>query len=580
MAHSRNQGSRSGIDGMRYRSPIHTGFLLVLISLAFLFVGVDKVNEALDPVFEDTEGYLLDALIIKDNGGVQNFISTCFNGQYKIVAQHPLYPLLLSHFATRDLSFFPKAKLLSLVLGLLVVISLFFIVKEMLGETVAFVASALLAFNTSFLIRSSHVDCEPLLILFILLSWYFIVKGFDNSKYWIWAGIAGGLAYMTKGTGLFVLPLFVMANLVVFGSKVIKNKSFWLFFLFFLLASSPLIMRNIIVYKNPLYEGYIANSVWLDSWDDISDPKYHFIVNFKDHTFTANQLPTMLSYIQTHSVSQIAERAAKGIAGESRLFLNTMNMLVFPIWTEAVSSILVVFSAIGLILDKNKNRRNLSLLLIAIFVLPFAWYYQVIAEERYIAPLLPVIVIYSAWGSVALAKHIDTKLGAKLESFSLVASIPYVLTTVLILITVYVAGTQKVYPLIHSVDLSEDRYELLGWFRDHVKEDDVVIFGPTQHYWGLLWYAGFKGKLPITGNGPLVQDSLPAFNTFLKTRNVTLLVLHKENYGSRALEDYFEYDDVHGLVEKRPIRGWKLVYKYSRKPTKFLIYQIEKDESF
>jgi hypothetical protein len=286
----------------------------------------------------------------------------------------------------------------------------------------------------------------------------------------------------------------------------------------------------------------------------------------------------MFSYIQTHSFSDIVARAMKGIIGEARLLLNTMDMVVFPIWTEAMSSIVLVFSAIGLMVDTNKNRRNLSLLLIATFFLPFAWYHQVIPATRYIAPLIPVIAIYSALGVVALANRVDTGLRAKFENFSLVASIPNVLTAVLIVITVYVAGTQQVYPS-HSVDLPEDRYELLEWFKHHVKEDDVVIFGPTRRYWGLLWYAGFKGFLPLTGDTLLVQESLPAFNTFLNSWNVSLLVLHKENYGSRALEDNFEYDDAQGLVEKRPIPGWELVYKHSRSPTEFLIYQMQEGVS-
>src|SRR5262249_1933531 len=159
-----------------------------------------------------------------------NFLPLCLQGQYKIVVQHPLYPLVLSTFASRDLSFFPRAKILSLGTGLLVVIITFLITKDLFGMIIASLASVLLIFNLMFLTASSHVACETLLILFMLLSWYFMVKGVENHRYWVGAGLTAGLAYLTKGTGLFAVPIFIVSNVLIFRLTAARNKWFWLFF--------------------------------------------------------------------------------------------------------------------------------------------------------------------------------------------------------------------------------------------------------------------------------------------------------------------------------------------------------------
>ncbi|GIW47819.1 MAG: hypothetical protein KatS3mg078_1696 [Deltaproteobacteria bacterium] len=176
-----------------------TAFFLVLVVAVFLIVGLDFLNKARDPAFEDTGSYLEGALFIKENGGVSGFLPMCLTGKFKIAEQHPLPLLLLSTFASRDLSFFTEAKLLSLFIGLLFVVVLFFATKNLFGQSVAFLSSFLMVFNIAFLVRSSNVTVEPLLMLFLLLSWFFMVKGLDSNRLWILAGISTGLAYMTKG---------------------------------------------------------------------------------------------------------------------------------------------------------------------------------------------------------------------------------------------------------------------------------------------------------------------------------------------------------------------------------------------
>ena len=84
-------------------------FILLQLSkcqLNFFILGLGHVNENTDPEGWDTIAYLQEANLIKNNGGTTDFFKLCLNGKYKQSNQHPLYILLLSPFASREISFF------------------------------------------------------------------------------------------------------------------------------------------------------------------------------------------------------------------------------------------------------------------------------------------------------------------------------------------------------------------------------------------------------------------------------------------------------------------------------------------
>lgn len=86
---------------MTLRSRFLNIFLIVLMCLTFFFLGIYGVNNADKPDWGDTPHYLECALIIKEHGGILNFVNLCLSGQYKIEIFQPLYLLVLSPFASR-----------------------------------------------------------------------------------------------------------------------------------------------------------------------------------------------------------------------------------------------------------------------------------------------------------------------------------------------------------------------------------------------------------------------------------------------------------------------------------------------
>jgi 4-amino-4-deoxy-L-arabinose transferase-like glycosyltransferase len=579
----------------RNANPWLTPVFLVLISLTFLLAGIGRMHQAVDPAYQDTGSFLEGALFIKEHGGIARFVTMSLNGEYKIANQHPLYLLILSTVASRDLSFFPMAKAITLAIALLFLLVLCVVVRDLYGRSTAYVATVLLAFNASLLNRATHVTVEPLLLLCVVAAWYFMVKGLEDHRQWAWAGLWSGLAYMSKATGIFLIPIFVIATFCFLRWRMLRNRYFWLFFLACGLASSPLILRNVRVYGEPVHETVNSGVPWMDSKVELSE-KYALSVNWREQTYAGDNLPTMGSYLRSHSPSVIVVRLINGVKGEGKLLLQALS--VSPLLgrisvgrvgrlSAAVGLLLFSLFVFGLVRDRASKGGLYTVVALPIFFFPFAWYYQITPSPRWIIPLVPLILVHASVGIVQLCKAVEQWLSATRFKLNVNNHVPAALCVMLIIAGGYLAATIKTRPLIHPVELTDDQRDLMQWLGRNVKDEDRVILRPTKRckgtgacdspYWGWLWYAGFKGTLVMTRwDVPIQADSLSGFRTYLTKRRVNMIVIHESNYASpKLLADYFKYDEREGLTQLRELEGWKLVYSYPGKPTKFLIYRID-----
>lgn len=93
------------------------------------------------------------------------------------------------------------------------VIALVFLMSKELSSPMAGVYSvAFLLFNSVFLIYGYNAKPELLQLFFITGSLFFGMKGISSDRWWFLAmGIMGGLAFITKFAGLFLLPMGVLA---------------------------------------------------------------------------------------------------------------------------------------------------------------------------------------------------------------------------------------------------------------------------------------------------------------------------------------------------------------------------------
>ena len=254
------------------KSPRLMWTLIILLFFNYFFLGIKYLNNSTDPQAYDTTAYLGEANLVENHGGIFNFFNLCITGKYKQANQHPLYILALTPFASTNINFFINAKIISYLIGLFLLISVYIITRKMYGDLVASIAALGVILNTIFLEWTTMVASESLLMLFSFLCIYFAIKGFNENRVWIYSGVFAGLAYLSKGTGMFLIPGFLVAAFIVYKFKIFKNKFFYLFFISFIVISSPLFIRNIVVYHDPLFNvnKYIAEY----SIEQLNEVKY------------------------------------------------------------------------------------------------------------------------------------------------------------------------------------------------------------------------------------------------------------------------------------------------------------------
>jgi 4-amino-4-deoxy-L-arabinose transferase-like glycosyltransferase len=107
--------------------------------------------------------------------------------------RNPLYPVLISIFAEREWRYFTWAKILNLGVGLMTILALYAVAYRLFDKATAILAAFLLSINMEFILHSTFALAEALLVLWVLLAWYAMVRALqrpDQARYWI---VGGGL---------------------------------------------------------------------------------------------------------------------------------------------------------------------------------------------------------------------------------------------------------------------------------------------------------------------------------------------------------------------------------------------------
>lgn len=574
--------SGKGIE-KRYdtNKPLLSIILAVLLLLNFTLLGIGYINDNTNPEDFDTTAFLGDANLIKNNGGIKNFLKLCINGTYKQANQHPMYTLLLSTFATRDISFFVNAKIASLAVGFFLLLFMFILISHIYGDLCASIAVLGMIFNVTFLRWSTLVACESLLMLFSFLCIFFILQGFEDNKNWIWAGTFAGLSFMTKGTGLFLIPGFFIVILLIYKFSIFKNKYFYAFIAMFIIVSSPLILRNVIVYKNPFYNTNTAKLSYSKEQID----RYSYILFGPAIGANIEVYPQLNKYTKKENlhgnenldIKKYIRNFLTKILNETKTLLNVINITPaenFPRFIKTIIGFLLVsFFMLGILREKKSTQIYIITTLL-FFIVCLSLFRKI---NRYFLPIVPFIYLYISIGFMVFSKwfyghFVKTFFRIEFKSFA-----TYSLILINTIFFGYNAATQSLSNPIYSVEYSESRYDLLKWLRINLGKDDRYVEGPSLN-WQLengIWV------IPPKYN----RLNLESFNNFAKENKIEYVILDwysltvsRYRGGGvdkmKKLEGYFELDSDKGILQKKPVVHWEQIYKDPREKVEFMIFKI------
>lgn len=180
----------------------------------------------------------------------QNFlINGALSPQYL-----PLYPMVLSlSYFFHDMNWvYFIAKCINAVLSSLVIFPAYLLAREFLSSRKALLTAVLVSVLPACFSFAPYIMSENLIFSVTLFAFYFIYKSFviqpnQSYKYDILAGLFIGLAYLTKITGLLLIPMVLLMLLISIFKKEysqVKKKIVMLAIAF--LVMSPWLIRNTI----------------------------------------------------------------------------------------------------------------------------------------------------------------------------------------------------------------------------------------------------------------------------------------------------------------------------------------------
>jgi len=141
-------------------------------------------------------------------------------------------------------------KVLNVIIGSILVLSTYLIVRRFGSERVSVIAAFFIALNPLIISQSLETEVRIFASLLSLLSIYFFIKG---RNFWLYSGAFLGLVYMTHYAPATILAVTYAAYFLLFDRKSLLSKYSIILVLSFLVVSSPWLIRNQIVYNNMFY---------------------------------------------------------------------------------------------------------------------------------------------------------------------------------------------------------------------------------------------------------------------------------------------------------------------------------------
>ena len=494
----------------------------------------------------DEASYLSTALWIKENGGVMNFIPLSIKGVYQESNRHPVYLLILSLFVERKPVFFAVAKIVTATLSLIFLTAYYLIVRKRFGFEAALASVCLMLSNVVFIFWTGVVGCEILLMMLMTVAWHYSLKGFEDNRYWALAGLLTGLAYMTKATGLALILPFSVACLVKYGRKVARNRWFYSYFILFLLVSSPLLVRNQVVYANPFYN-FSQKVFWADEYIEYTRQDYGYTASFSD-------------YLKTHTPSQMLIREARGLVEVSFNIISQLGFILGPIFALFMASSL---------LGRNIETRVYVLVLALTFLLFFAWFTPVESDFRYELPLMPILAAYSADG---LIKGLRGNSGL----MKVIAQISAIyLALIVVVMTAFMAfNVKERYDGggLMMYEVPGDYKSLLEWLNANLEYGDYVLRQPGMNSYSAYDWTSERVSSARFFTYPYRVGKQP--EELLSENNITFFIMTKDlAFDEPAVQDYFGYDKSRGIYEKKGVKGYGVVFRDGTLPTTYLVYR-------
>jgi len=337
--------------------------LICVISLSFKLYLVDFSI----PVNSDNLAYTLNAIAHS-------------NGDF---AQPPHRNIGWSIFSSIFFSFMDSDNFLdysnlSRILSISVATSSIFLIygvaRKFFDERYSLVTSCLFAFLPHLNYNSTTGLSEPIFILTIIGSFYFLLN--NRSKFVIVALILAGAAYWIRLNGLVVFIIISITYLLTFKKSQNFLRNYGIGVIFFILILSPMLLQKYEQYGDPFYSLY-QGSMFSENYEELVS------------NMTSNTKTSAFDYIEKHGFAEFFGNFFLNGAFKS---LGILFQLSFP-YLFILLPFGVLFSLRAF--DQKSQYIKANWIFIISSIVLMSIIISVIPEKRFLFFLMPFLVIFS-----------------------------------------------------------------------------------------------------------------------------------------------------------------------------------------
>lgn len=315
------------------------------------------------------------------------------------------------------------AQFISTLLSGLIIFPLYAVCRKVLDNKSVLIVLSLFPLSYWLMYSSVGFWSEPLFTILLLLSLYYIYKSKENPNYIFLSATFASLSYWVRPNGIILLPVVLISGF--FLRKEINfnlYKALGVILIFFAVAT-PFLYQRYLYFGSLFFYGE-NNKYWIDTYEQLWGANY--------------SSPSFFEFFKSHSTLELTDRfLVKGLGGIVFGFISFMLPLtIFSLW--------------GIISSFKKREFTPLIILSAVYLLSFVPIFGVFYTGRYLFPIIPLGIIFSAVGLQNIASRFSK---------------PYLFKTLAILLTIPFLLVGFVYPAYYYQNSSNNYAEKIKFGR-------------------------------------------------------------------------------------------------------------------
>jgi len=455
----------------------------------------------------------------------------------------PFYPFLIGVFSFifKDLEF--SGRIVSAVLGSLLLLPAFFLIREIFQEKVARLSVILMVFHPRLMMFSQEVLSEITYTCLVVAGIFTALVGFQRRKlqFFFFSGLIFGLSYLTRPEGFLIYILLSLWILCFCGFiwrmekiKISRGLRFAVFSAGFLIFAFPYLL-------------FVRKE--LGYWSISEKSGYNFYVSFSSEYEKYGLAPPVVqtSHQESREVAIKSDktnfkpfsfiRAHPWVVGKK-----AMRNILHIVLDKIPSSLTYNFTLImlsGIFLKRRKiPYKKEEIFLLSFIILGILGYSLFIVFNRFFTFLIPILVAWTSVGFFEWERVVGKRWNKLIFLFLLIPSIFYF----------------SYKPMSREYDLEHKKAGI--WLKTNVEESSVIM---SRKPYAAFYSGNLIASIPDVSYETLVN--------YAKERKADYLIIDERYIPRTRPRLAFLLDGY--LIPKE----LKMVYQAKHKNKKIIIYK-------